>query len=325
MLEGSIQKAGDRVRVTAQHIDALKGHHIWSERYDREMKELLALQDTIALKILKVLDVKLIRGEHFRILGKNTDNLEAYIKMMQFRQVFMQFNKESNVQARQLAEEVISLDPGWWAGYQCLAMVNELDVWLGMSKSPKESMMKAIELDQKAISLDDSVATIHAHLGYLYVQIREHEKGIAAGERAIEIAPNSADAYAWYAQMLNYSGKAEEAVALIEKAFRLNPFPLNFYYTNAAHTYRLIGRYEDAVRMCKECLARWPNNIVAQVALAFNYAAWGRDEEARAAAQEVLRIDPKFSAQRYARAFPYKDPALSARVLELMRKAGLPD
>ena len=125
--------------------------------------------------------------------------------------------------------------------------------------------------------------------------------------------------------MLNFSGRPQEAVALIEKAFRLNPFPLNFYYMYAAHTYRLIGRFEDAVRMCKECLARWPNNIVAQVALAFNYAAWGRDEEARAAAQDVLRIDPKFSAQRYARAFPYKDPALAAQVLELMRNAGLPD
>jgi adenylate cyclase len=325
VLEGSIQKAGDKVRITAQLIDALKGHHIWSERYDREMKELLALQDRIALEILTALDVKLIRGEPSRFGIKNTDNLEAYIKMMQYREVMSQFNKESNAQARQLAEELIRLDPRWWAGYHCLSGVNELDVWLGMSKSPKESMMKAIELDQKAMSLDNSVPRIHAHLGYLYVQIREHEKGIAEGERAIEIGPNSADAYAWYAQMLNYSGRAEEAVAFIEKAFRLNPFPLNFYYTNAAHTYRLIGRYEDAIRKCKECLVRWPNNIVAQVALACCYAAWGHDEEARAAAQGVLRIDPKFSAQRYARAFPYKDPALSARVLELMRKAGLPD
>jgi adenylate cyclase len=157
------------------------------------------------------------------------------------------------------------------------------------------------------------------------VQIREHEKGLSACERAIEIAPNSADAYSFLAQVLNYSGRPEEALALIEKAFRLNPFPWHSYYFYAAHAYRLIGRYEDAVRVCKECLARWPNNIVAQAALAFNYAAWGRDEETHAAAQDVLRIDPKFSAQRYARAFPYKDPSLSARVLELMRKAGLPD
>ena len=208
--------------------------------------------------------------------------------MMQFRQVGMQFNKESNVQARQLAEEVIRLDPKWPGGYHGLAVVNELDVWLGMSKSPKESLMKAIELNQKAISLDDSAPRVQAHLGFLYVQIREHEKGIEACERAIEIAPNSADAYSFLAQVLNYSGRPEEAVALIEKAFRLNPFPMPSYYFYAAHTYRLVGRYEDAVRACKECLARWPNNIVAQVALAFNYAAWGRDEEARAAAQEVL-------------------------------------
>jgi adenylate cyclase len=155
------------VRITAQLIDALKGHHIWTERYDREMKELLALQDRIALEILKALDVRLIRGEPARIIGKNTDNLEAYIKMMQGRHVGSQFNKESNVQARQLAEEVIRLDSRWAVGYHALAGVNELDVWLGISKSPRESLMKAIELNQMAISLDDSFARAHAHLGFL--------------------------------------------------------------------------------------------------------------------------------------------------------------
>jgi adenylate cyclase len=166
---------------------------------------------------------------------------------------------------------------------------------------------------------------VQAHLGYLYVQIREHEKGIAACERAIEIGPNSADAYAFYAQVLNFSGRAEEAVAIIEKAFRLNPFPNIRYYMYAITTYRTIGRYEDAIKMGKECIARWPGSIICHLGLAINYAALGRDEEARAAAQDLLRIDPKFSAQRFARAFPYKDPSLPARVLELMRKAGLPD
>ena len=323
--KGAYRRPGDRVRITAQLIDALKGHHLWSERYDREMKELLALQDTITLEILKALTVKLVWGERARIFGKNTDNLEAYIKAVQCGQVLRQFNKESNAQGRQIAEEVIRLDPKWPGGYHILAIVNELDVWLGMTKSPKESLMKAIELDQKAISLDDSYARALAHLGFLYVQIREHEKGLAACERAIEIAPNSADAYSFLAQVLNFSGRPEEAVALIEKAFRLNPSPSPSYYFYAAHTYRLIGRYEDAVRKCKECLARWPNSIPAHANLAMNHAALGQEDEARAAAQELLRIDPKFSAKRYARAFPYKDPALATQVLELMRKAGLPD
>ncbi len=325
VLEGNMQKAGDRVRITAQLIDALKGHHVWSERYEAEMKEIFALQDRIALETLKALDVKLLYGEGARIFGKNTDNLEAYIRLMRWRRVMRQFNKESTVQARQLAEEMIRLDPRWQVGYNCLALVNQFEVWLGMSKSPKESLTKAIELDQKTLSLDDSDPMVQAHLGYLYVQIREHEKGIAACERAIEIGPNSADAYAFYAIVLDFSGRAEEAVALIEKAFRLNPFPNARYYMYAIGTYGLVGRREDAIKMGEECIARWPGNIICHIGLATNYAALGRDEEARAAAQDVLRIDPKFSAQRYTNAMPYKDPALTAQALERMRKAGLPD
>jgi adenylate cyclase len=245
---------------------------------------------------------------------------------LQARDFALQFNRESNFKARQLAEEVISLDPHFPSGYHTLAIITSLDVWLGISKSPKESMMKAIALEQKAISLDDSYAPSHASLGNLYVQVREYEKGIAERKRAIEIAPNLADAHAYLVQSLNYSGRPEEALAHIETAFRLNPVgPPSYYYLGAAHTYRLIGQYADGVKMCKELLSRWPNNVFGHAGLAMTYAAWGHDDEARAAAQDVLRIAPKFSAQRVARTYSYKDPAQTARVLELMHKAGLPD
>ena len=326
VMEGSIQKAGDRVRITVQLIDALKGHHVWSEHYDREMKDLFALQDKIALETLKALDVKLAYGEGGRIHGKGTDNLEAYLKFLQARELCMQPNRENNAQARQLAEEVIGLDQKYPIAYHTLAVVTANDAWLGISKSPRESLLKAIELEQKAISLDESCAPAHAHLGLLYVMIREYEKGIAAGERAIEMAPNLADAYAYFTQVLNYSGRPEDAVALIDKAFRLNPVgPPMYYYLYASHTYRLIGRYEDAIKLCKQLLSRWPNNFYAHAGLVMNYVALGRDKEARAAAEDLLRIDSKFSAQRYTRGFPYKAPALAAQVLEMMRKAGLPD
>lgn len=326
VLEGSVQKEGNRVRITAQLIDALKGYHVWSERYDREMKDFFSLQDQIALEVLKAIDVKLSRGEGGRIHGKGTNNLEAYLKFLKARELCYEKNRENNAQARKLTEKVISLDPNYPIAYHTLAVVTATDVWLGMSKSPKESLMKAIELEQKAISLDDSCASAYAHLGFLYVQIREYEKGIAAGEQAIEIAPNMADAYAYFAQVLNFSGRPEEAARMVEKAFRLNPVgPSSYYYMYAAHTYRLTGRYEDAVKMCKELLARWPNNVFAHAALAIIYAEWGREEDAHAATQDLLRITPKFSAQRYVRLYPYKDPALNARVLENLRRAGVPE
>jgi len=326
VLEGSIQKAGDRVRITAQLIDAVKGYHVWSEQYDQEIKDIFALQDKITLQILKALDVKLTWGEGGRISGKGTNNLQAYLKFLEARELCLQLNKESNFKARQLAEEVIRLDPQFPSGYGLLAVVTSMDVWLGISQSPKESMMKAIGLEQKAISLDDSNASAHAYLGFLYVNIREYEKGLAEGARAIEMAPNLADAHAYFAFGLNYIGRPEEALVHSNMAFRLNPVrPPAYYYMSAALAYRLTGRYEDAVKMCKEVLSRWPTQFYGHVELVMAYMAWGRDDEARAAAQDLLRIDPKFSVQRYGQSLSYKDPALTAQALELMRKAGLPD
>jgi len=324
VLEGSIQRSGDRVRITGQLIDALKGYQIWSDRYDRKIKDIFALQDKITLEILKALDMKLSGGS--RLFGKGTNNLEAYLKVLEARDLINQFNKESNVRARQPAEEAISLDPQYPMAYWVLAGVNMMDVWLQISKSPKESMMKAIELYQKTISLDDSNASAHAFLGFLYVMIGEHEKGITQSERALTSAPSSAVAHSLLAQVLNYSGRPEEAIAHNEKAFRLNPVdPPSYFYAHAAHTYTLTGKFEEGVKISKEGLSRYPNNVLLLARLAMIYAAWGRDGEARSSAQDVLRIDPKFSAQRYARSMTYKDPALRTQALELMRKAGLPD
>jgi TolB-like protein/Flp pilus assembly protein TadD len=323
VLEGSVRRSGNQLRITAQLIDATTGNHLWAERFDREMKDVFAIQDNITLEIMKALDVKLSRGE---MQGKSTETLEAYLKILQVSDFLYQFNKESNVRARELAEEAIRLDPNFARAYYGLAAITHMDVMLGLSKSPKDSRMKAIELCQKATSLDDTLAGAYGLLGYLYVQIGEYEKGIQAGERAIAIGPSSADAHSLLAQVLNFSGRAQEAIALNEKAFRLNPVgPTTYYYTHASFSYILTGRYEDAVKITKQELSRWPNNVLAHARLVWALSAWGHDEEANAAAQNLLRIDPKFSAKRLASALNFKDPSVAPRYLEHMRKAGLPE
>jgi adenylate cyclase len=290
------------------------------------MEDIFAIQDKITLEILKELDVKLTHGEGGMFHGKGTNNLEVYLKFLKARDLILHFNRESNFEARRLAEEMIRLDPDFPSGYHALAVALQLEVWFGISKSPNETFMTAIELEQKAISLDDSYAPAHAHLGTLYVLIREYEKGIAEGKRAVEIAPNLADGHAYLVKTLSYSGRPEEALAHIETAFRLNPVgPPIYYFHNAAITYRILGRYADGVNMCKELLSCWPDNFLGHLELAMNYAALGRDDDAQAAVKDALRIDPKFSAQRFARTYPHKNPAQTARVLALLRNAGLPD
>ena len=324
VLEGSIQKTGQKVRITTQLIDALKGYHIWSERYDREIKDIFALQDEITLKVLKALDVQLIRGEEAKMFEKGIDNLEVYIKVLKARNYLYQWNREGIIKSRKLTEEVIRMAPQYASAYQGLAGVTMMEVFLGMSQSPRESLMKAIELCKKAISLDDSLPGAHGLLGFLYVQIRQYEKGIAECEKAIELAPSSADVYSFMAQGLNLSGRPEEAIAYNDKAFRLNPTGApTYYYSGAALSYFLTGRYDDTIKVCNEALKRWPKNTLAYARLAMAYMALGREEEARNAAQELLRIDPKFSAQKFAQMQPAKDPNAAAQALELMNKAGL--
>jgi adenylate cyclase len=326
VLEGSVRRSGDQLRITAQLIDGTTGNHLWAERYDKEMKDIFSIQDEVTMKILTSLQVKLTDGEIIRMAAKGTKNLDAYLKYLQAADLINQFNKESNIKAREPAEEAIRLDPLFPAAYSMLGGINMMDVWLQISKSPKDSLMKAIEFHQKALSLDDSFATSRAFLGFLYVQIREHEKGIAEAERAVEISPNFASGYSLLAQVLNYSGRPEEAITNNERAFRLNPMDRpSFYYAHVAHTCTLIARYEDGIKVCKEGLSRFPDNALLHARLAMLYAALGRTEEARSSVQEVLRIDSKFSAQRYAKSMPYKDPAVTDQSLELMRKAGLPD
>jgi adenylate cyclase len=323
VLEGSVRWAGDRVRVTAQLIDAIKGHHLWAERYERELKDIFALQDEITMKIITALQMKLTEGDQARLLAKGTNNLEAYLKLLQGREHVYRMNKEGNALGRELIEEAIALDPEYANAFGDLALTHELDVWYGSSKSPRESLAQAIELTQKAIALDDSYAAAYGLLGHLYTMARQHEKAIAESEHAVALNPTSADVQAWLGQNLYWADRPEEAIPVLKKAIRLNPIPPSMYLYTLAMAYRDIGRYEEAIAACKKVLHRQPNNLIAHIVLAATYSFSGRQEEARAEAAEVLRIDPKYSLERLAKTRPHKNQANTARFIDALRKAGL--
>jgi adenylate cyclase len=225
VLEGSVQKSGNRIRITAQLIDASTEQHLWAERYDRDLKDIFALQDEITMKIMTALQVKLTEGEQARLFGKGTANLQAYEKVLQGMEHIRRLNIVGNVQARELFEEAIALDPEYSMAYALLAQTHLLDVWLGLSKSPDKTIEKAVELAQKALALDDTLAFTHTLWSHIYRLKRQHKKAIAEGERAIALNPNGADAHAYFAPILFSADKPEEALAMIKKAIRLNPFP----------------------------------------------------------------------------------------------------
>jgi adenylate cyclase len=242
VLEGSAQKSDERIRITAQLIDAITGRHIWSESYDRTLKEIFELQDEITLEIVRAMRVKLTEGEQILLWKKGgTDNIKAYFKALEAMVYVRRMNIESNAMAHKLSEEAIALDPDYAMAYTVLASAHMMDVWLGTSKSSADSLKTAHQLLKKSIGLEDTIDLPHALLGFLYNMMRQQDKAIAEGERALELNPNSAEAYAWLSMSLRNSGRLDDALISIKKALRLSPFPPSLYLLYLGHIYRDSG------------------------------------------------------------------------------------
>jgi adenylate cyclase len=321
VLEGSVRKSEDRVRITAQLIDALTGRHLWSERYDRDLKDILALQDEITLKIVSSLEVKLIEGDQARVWGNKAPNLDVYLKVMQARSLVRKGTRESLIRYGQIGKEIVDMAPEFPNGYLHLALYN----WnLAMGgESPRESIAKAFKMAKKALTLDESFAIAHAIIGQVYLLMREYEKAIAAGERAVELEPNGPDGHVFLGSTLGYAGRLDEAIGHINQGIRLNPFPSSWYFRELGRCYRQKGQYEEALKAYKKGLQRNPEDIITQAALASVYALLDRQDEAKAAAKKVLEIDPHFNIERASKAWPYKNPADLKIAVDALRKAGL--
>jgi len=325
VLEGSVRKEGDRVRITAQLIDAITGHQLWAERYDKKLKDIFTLQDEITMKILTALQLKLTDGEIARISARGTRNLEAYLKVLQARGPFYTITKEGFAQARRLCEEALAIDPNYAAAYIYLGSTHFMDVILGSSKSPKESLKLAFEALTKAKKLDDSYAAAYSALGFIYVMKKQYDKAITECERAVAVEPNSATALIWMSLVLTLSGNHQEAVQPAEKSLRLNPMAPPFHNRILGMAYSWVGRYEDAISAYKKALRRTPNDIVTHIKLTNAYSWAGRMEEAKAQAQDVLRINPKYCIEKDRIPSLFKNQADRERYVEGLRKAGLPE
>jgi TolB-like protein/class 3 adenylate cyclase len=237
VLEGSLQRSGNRLRITTQLIDALAGNHLWAERYDRDLKDIFALQDEITIKILNGIQVKLTMGGEVSTSQKYAEKyyrgkqgLDCYLKLMEASDYNQRHNIQDNNMARRMVEEAIAMCPDNPMGYIRLGYIYHRDFLMGNTKSPRETLEKGIELSQRALAMDDSLAIAHALMCELYMDKREYDKAIAEGERGVALNPGGTSELADCAVSLCYAGRPEEAIELFQKAFRLNPYnPTNLY------------------------------------------------------------------------------------------------
>jgi adenylate cyclase len=322
VVEGSVRKAGPRVRINTQLIDATTGHHLWAERYDRELTDIFALQDEVTQKIVAALEVKLTRGEQQQLSRPPTVNLEAYDYALRGWEYFHRITKEANVQARHLFEQALTRDPEFAGAYAGVGMTYWLEWLLQWNEDPRV-LERALELTQQAVARDDSLSQAHTLLGWVYLSKNRETEALAELARAIALNPNDADAYARLGAALIFVGRPSEAIELEETAMRLDPHypPLYLFFLGLA--YYWTGHAEEAVTALKRALIRNPEFLAAHLHLAVAYSELGQEAEARAEVAAVLRLTPNYSLAGVRQRLPYKDPVVFERLLAALRNAGL--
>jgi adenylate cyclase len=321
MMEGSVRKAGQQVRITAQLIDGSSGGHVWAERYDRGLADIFAVQDDVTEKIVRALEANLVANSRDRVARVETGIPEAYDCVLRGREQYRLFTKQGNLDAARLYEKAIELDPGYAGAYASLAMTRLHDWFLG---SP-EALEQGYELALKANALDPSLPLVYEALGNIQLFRKHYEESVAAASRWIEIEPGNADAYANLAAANIFCGEHERVVQLIERAMRLNPYYPFYYVLYQGKAYMLMERYEDALEAFKRSIALNPEALYAQIYLAACYGLLGNEAEGREAMAQVRQNFPDISTAWVYKFLPYRRDTDLNRILEGLRAAGLAD
>jgi len=329
VLEGSVRKSSNRVRITAQLIDGITGNHLWAERYDRDLSDIFALQDEITMKIVTDLQVKLTVGEQARLWARRTNNLDAFLKYLAARSHWATGKVDKYALVRQIAQEAIQYDENYSVPYVLIAWTHWYDAKQGSSESRAESFKKAKILAQKAQELDDSHPDVHILLGFIQLYQMQHEEAISEGQKAINLSPNNAEAHMIMAHIYRFSGTFEKAADMIQRSLRLEPYYPSFYLTELAMCYYYLDKYEESIATTREFInlakSRGDEELLyfAHCSLAMNYVRLGREQEARKEGAEVLRLFPKYSLEWDRKASFYKHTEHLERQHKDLRKAGI--
>jgi adenylate cyclase len=330
LLEGSVRRSGDRIRIAAQLIDAVTGAHRWAERYDRELHDIFAVQDEVARAIVAILAAHVNRAEIERVLLKPPAAWEAYEYYLRGAEGYFLHSisrtKASFYDTRRLLEQCLAIDPGYARAAAILSFTYlraYVEPYDGDYLSPA-ALDRALELAKRAVDLDPRLPQARGQLGQILIYKRQHDAAIAEFERAFALNPNYIDHR--YAQALMYAGEPARAIEVVEANLRLDPFPWGQPFGYMGMSNYMLKRYGEAVRLCRECALRVPNLQLPHLWLASACAQSGQLQEAGKEAAEVLRINPGFTIASWKPILLlYKDPKDAEHIRDGLRKARLPE
>jgi adenylate cyclase len=325
IVEGSVLRSGDKVRITVQLIDALSGGHIWSKRFDRDFKDLFDLLDEITLAIAVALHLRLTEGEEARIEYGSTRNLEAWGYAVKARGFAVLLTKEGNAKAREFFDKALEIDPEYAFALTHLAWTYFVDAWFGYTDTPEEFFKRAVELAKRSVAINDKDPNVLGLWQKIYLRRGQHDKAVEEGRKAIALGPNDAAAHHHFCQTLSSSGFFEEAVQMCEKAMRLHPHrPMYFYYPLMEAYYR-AGRYEQCLATAELVIdprreIEDPSTVVGAYQLsAMAHIKLGQESEARKKMAEALKIWPQYSLEME-RQYAISKPAIMEQELDVLRK-----
>ncbi len=326
ILEGSVQKSDDKIRVTAQLIDANTGHHLWAQQYDRQWEDIFILQDDITQHIIANIgsfEGALEEATRRHIKQKAPSDLKAFDYLLLGRERFFLVTREENAKARELFQKSIEVDPNYSLGHTWIAWTHSVDIAFGWTDAVATTLELAISHAQKAVELDNNEAQAHWALGSALIRSGNQLKvAVAEYERALALSPNNADILAQYGRNLPLLGRAEEAVELIKKAMRLNPKYPDWYGQSLIFALYSAKHYEEAIAVSKTIEVRHLQTILA---LAGSYAHAGQLEEANKFAASVFEKNPDFTLSWWRERVLFEQPADLEHYFDGLRKAGLPE
>ncbi|MEE8555390.1 MAG: adenylate/guanylate cyclase domain-containing protein [bacterium] len=320
VLEGSVRKAGNRVRITAQLIDAIDGSHLWAEKYDRELKDVFAIQDEIGQTIVANIPRRLESANLERSKRKNTENLAAWDFFLRGKDHHHRHTATDNVQALEMLDKAIELDPDFAEAYAWKACTLGQAFARGFRKDRTELFTEALDLAQKSCELDDDDSEGHRILCEIHLLQRRYDQSLVHHERAIALNPNDPRIVAQRGQLFSWTGKADEGVSWLEMARRLDPFPPDLRADSLGQALFTARRYEEGLRAYRLIGAPMPRHLAN---LAACYAMLERKEEAAAEATRVRAQQADFSAQPFVESLPYQFDADREHHVEALRRAGL--